>query len=397
LLVKLIGLYFIVMIVGCILVTGCVLKPTDDNGNPIIVPAGTSTVGTTPGGSLKNPVFGEHLQNLPFGQLNVSIGNYNARLPVYVDNIEAGVVSAGNMLNLKIVEGNHTIKVCSGDVCEIVVVNILSATKTTVDFEERINRDLPLGTLKVSIGDYNAILPVYIDNSSVGNVSPVNTLNQVLSPGNHSVKICSVDNCYTEDAQITPRNQTTIDFGNQLKSGIRQVDLMVSIGGYSAQQLPFFVDNKSAGFVSQGTPVTIKVDTGVHEVKVCSGLVCVKEQVAAKFGAPNYVDFGDQLKKSVEFSKPTVRIVDFSISGDNLNINVEFINPGTTDLTMKATVSCVYSYVNQYHERASNSARTQVTTIVKAGERSTQPVYMWLQGGTDTIASDPVLADISIK
>lgn len=378
------------MIVGFVLVTGCVLKPTE-NGVP------AAPQGTIPVTTIKNPVFGEHLQNLPFGELNVSIGNYDARLSVFVDDLDAGVVSSGDMLNLKIVEGNHSIRVCSGTVCESVLVNILSGVKTTVDFEERIKRVLPMGTLNVSIGNYYAVLPVYIDNSSVGNVSPNITLSKIISPGNHTVKICGYEDCYTEDVKITPFNKTTIDFGNRLISGINQSELMISIGGYDAQGLPVYIDNTSAGFISHGSLMRIKLDTGPHNVKVCSGMVCVDEQVLVQFAKPNYVDFGEELRQKAEFTKPVVRITDHTISGENLNINAEFINPSTKDLYMTATFSVQYTFINPHHERVGSSAQNQLTTYVRAGNRSTQSVSIWLYGGSDTIASDPVIKNMTTK
>lgn len=392
------GWLIILMIVGCLLITVYFLNPTislkngtiNDTSN--IVPEDTPNI--IPNDSLKNPVFGEHLQNLPYGQLNVSIGNYNARLPVYVDNMEAGYVSSGKMLSLNVVEGNRTIKVCSGAVCETIDVNILSATKTLIDFEERLNRDLPMGSLNVSIGDYNGILPVYIDMLVTGNVSTGIPLIQVLSPGNHSIRICSYENCYTENVNITPRNQTTIDFGSRLKNGDRQADLVLSIMGYKAQDLPFFIDNVSAGVLSHGTLVTVKVNTGIHDVKVCSGSVCAQEQVEVKFGKTAYVDFSEQLKRNAEFVEPIVRIVDYSLSGSTIIVNAEFINPSAKDLTMTATFSCVYSAINSEHVRLSNSVTSQETRSVRAGDRSVQTVYMYLPYGNDYIYSPPVITRI---
>ncbi len=387
---KMAGFVLILMIAGSILVTGCVLKPTE-NGIP------STTSAPVPGSTIKNPVFGEHLQTLPFGQLNISIGNYDARLSVYVDDIAAGEVSPGKPLNLKIVEGDHVIRVCAGVICETVKVDILSGTVTTIDFEERIRQDIPMGTLNVTIGNYFTVLPVYIDNSSAGNVSPNEPFTRTISPGHHSIKICNVDNCYTENVEIIPRNETAVDFTSRLISGINQADLTISIGGYEAQQLPVFIDNISAGFISQGTPISVKTDTGIHEVKICSGSVCITEQVEVKFAKPNFIDFEAQLKQKAEFTKPVVRIVDFTVNGDNLRIYTEFINPSDKELTMTATFSCVYSYINQYHERVSTSARSQLTTIVPAGGRSNQLVEMWLQGGSYTVASNPVITNVTIK
>lgn len=383
---KKVGLFFILMIIGCILVTGCVLKPTVNETRP--------SQTTVPATTMIKPVFGDSSQNVPFGQLNVSIGTYNARLPVYVDDINAGIVSAGKMLNLRVVEGNHTVKVCSGSVCETVNVNINSAIKTTIDFEERLNKNLPQGSLNVSIGNYIGNLTLFIDNVSAGTVSPGKPLNLKIVEGNHLVKICNIDDCLTEDVVIKQSNQTNVDFGDRLLSNIIKGEVMVSIGGYNAE-LPVKIDNVTVGTAAQGKPLTIMVNTGEHVVVVCSGAVCEKEQVSVKFGKRSVIDFGERLQKNAEFPKPTARIVSTNQNGNTLMVVVEFINPDTKDVTISATISCQYSYINSNRERVGNSAQVQVTRVVKASDRPTQSASIYLSG-SEVIVSPPVITDLTI-
>lgn len=393
--------FIILMIVGCVLVTGCVLKPTN---NETLVQTLSPT--TTPPAAMKTttviptavPVLSNIPEGVPFGQLKVSVGNYNAILPVFVDNMSAGQVSAGKMLNLTVTEGRHTVRVCSGSVCETIDVSILSATTTTVDFEERLNRDFPLGSLNVSIGDFNANLPVSIDNLSAGNVSRGKPLIRMVSQGHHSVKICTIDNCFTEDVEVRLPNQTVVNFESRLKREGLLADLMVSIGGYNAQKLPVFLDDTSAGYVSQGTPLTLQVNTGVHEVKVCSGKYCSQEQVEVKFGKMNFIDFEEQLKTNAEYLEPTVHIVDYNLNGNSLMIHAEFINPASEDLTMTATFSCVYSYKdNPTKTRMSSSAQGQLVQSVRAGNRVISATSMYLAGGTDIMVSEPVVLTLTTR
>jgi hypothetical protein len=379
------------VIIGCILAVGYFAKSFTSNttGENTTLKNSSINNSTTPS-DVKTVVSNP-------GQIIISIGGYNALLPVAIDDKISGNVTKGKPLTLTLSGGIHTVKLCSGTVCETADVNIIPAMKTTIDFEERLNKDLPQGPLNVSIGDYDATLPVYIDDLSAGMVSSGKPLVQMISVVNHSVKICTDDKCYTSDVEVRLlANQTMVDFGDQLKSGIEQGDLMVSIGGYEAT-LPVFVDNKRIGFASQGTPLAVKINTGFHDVKVCSGIVCENGTVEIKFGKQAFVDFGAQLIKDVEFPTPTVRIVDSSMSGSTLLVDVEFINPNKTDLTMTATVSCVYTYVDSEHVRQSTSTKGVISKLVKAGDRTTQTMNLYFSGGSYFIASEPVVLDVTTK
>ena len=131
---------------------------------PVANPVGTpATTGTTP---VPSPTKAgrEHLE--------VSIGKYQAELPVFIDNQTAGRVSPGKPLDISVDEGHHVVKICDGSACVQADVQITSGIKTVIDFGERLAKDIPKGTLNVSIGSYNAVgLPVFIDNLTVGQVS----------------------------------------------------------------------------------------------------------------------------------------------------------------------------------------------------------------------------------
>jgi hypothetical protein len=331
------------------------------------------------------------------GLLNVFIGDYTARLPVFIDNMSAGNVSQDTPLSLRISEGRHTVKVCAGSVCKQVDFESKFGIKTTVDFGELLLKDIPKGLLNVSIGNYSANLPVFIDNKSVGVVSPGNTLNLTVSGGRHTVKICEPFACKSEDVDIDSSNQTIINFEESLINSTVRGPLSISIGGYNAE-LPVFIDNQSVGVVSQGKPLNYMLEEGNHTVKVCVGIVCENESVEVKFAQQTSINFGERLTRDVEFPTPTVRIVNSFQTGYIIYVDVEFINPDKNDLTMSTTIQCVYSYIDWNTQSRSNAfAQGQLTKWVKAGNRTTERLIIYLPQGYSFIASEPVILALSFK
>jgi hypothetical protein len=382
-------LLIIFIIIGCIIAIGyIILKPitntttTDDNATAVH----TSTIAFPTLRSCSTQVYG-------MGQITISIGKYNAQMPVFVDDIISGNVSKDRPLNLNLNEGSHNIKVCPGTTCETVAVNINSAIKTTIDFEDQLNKHFPQGSVNVSI-NYPSNLTLFIDDVSAGNVSFGKPLNVKVVEGNHTMQICNLDDCITEDINIKPSTLTNVDFGDRLLRNITRAEVMVSIGGYNAQ-LPVKIDNLTVGTVAQGKPLSIMVNTGEHVVVVCSGAVCEKEQITAKFGKRTVIDFGERLQRDAEFPNPTARIVSTKQNGNTLVVEVEFINPNTKDVSMSVTISCQYSYINNQRERAGNSAQVQVTRVVKASSRPTQNANIYLSG-SEVIASPAVITDLTI-
>jgi hypothetical protein len=379
--VKKITLSLLVIIGVCLLAAGCVSQTPGPSGNQtrVAIPV------QSPAGGLQGP-------------LNVSIGNYTAKLPVFIDNAGVGEVSAGKPLNLSVNEGLHTLKVCDGNVCEQVDVEIKSAVKHAVDFGDRFLRDVPKGILSVSVGNYNARLPVYLDNASSGKVAKGKPLNISTNDGPHSVRVCDNEYCEEQKVEITSGQTTVIDFGDRLLQNVPKGPLTVSIGGYTAENLPVTLDGISIGTVSQVKPLNVMASEGYHYLEVCAGAVCVYRDIELKFASPTTVDFSDQLKKEVEFSKPTVRIVNSIFSENVFTVNIEYINPDTRDHIMTATVGCGYSYVDyNSRERKNDFTQKQDTQLVGAGERVTQEVTLYLTKGANVIASEPTIVDVVVK
>ena len=251
------------------------------------------------------------------------------------------------------------------------------------------------GQLNVSIGNYPTELPVtvFIDNVSAGNVSRDKPLDLTTSVGRHVVMICVIGSCIKEDVLIISSDSTTIDFGERLKKEGVTGPLHVSIGGYTGE-LPAYVDDKGVGNVSLGKPLNLMISEGQHSVKVCVGILCENETVEIKFAQPVYIDFGERLKKVAEFSTPTIRIVDFQQHDNLVTVTVEFINPGTKDLTMSTTIQVAYSYIDpKSHWRNGNTKQGTVTKSVKAGTRTVESLDLALTGGSAYIIEIPVLLD----
>jgi len=270
----------------------------------------------------------------------------------------------------------------------VVQTTVSGSTNTTPP----VNRK---GQLTVSIGDYPAEqpVPVFLDNVSAGNVSLGKPLNLTVTTGRHTVRICEIGACLQEEVLIIFSTPTTIDFGERLKKEVVTGPLSVSIGGYNAV-LPVFVDDTGVGNVSLSSPLNLMLSEGRHKVTVCVGILCENETAEIKFGHPVYIDFGERLKKSAEFSTPTIRIVDTRQMNDRVSVDVEFINPGKNDITMSTTIQVAYSYIDpQTHWKKNNTKQGTVTTSVKAGTRTVKSLDLSLTGGSAYNIEIPIIVD----
>jgi hypothetical protein len=393
---KKIVLFVLLVFIGSMLLAGYMsgrfqFDTNDDpSGTPAANPAGIPAItGTAPDPARTN-VSREHLE--------VSIGKYQAELPVFIDNRTAGTVSFGKPLVISVDEGHHTVKVCDGSACVQADVLITSGVKTVIDLGERLARDIPKGTLDVSIGDYNAVdLPVFIDNLTVGQVSSGKPLNVTVSAGLHAVRVCAGTVCENESVDIQSASHASVDFGERLARDVPKGTLTVSIGGYNAVGLPVLVDNRTAGEVSFNQPLSMKVSEGNHTVRVCAGMVCENASVEVKFAQVSYVDFGEQLKKDAEFQKPAIRILSSQLSGTTYTVNVEFINPDITSHNMTAVVGTGYTYIASKSEpRKTDFAKATVSQVVKAGSRQVKQVNLYLTKGSFPLAFEPTLAEVTI-
>ena len=149
--------------------------------------------------------------------LNISIGDYIAELPVFIDNKSVGVVSRANPLNLTTNTGLHTVRICVGDLCNNQTVIAVSSSPTVVDFGDWLKKDIATGPLTISIGGYNADLPVLLDNVSIGNASQGKPINLMVSEGNHTIKVCVGIICQNETVEVKFAKPVFVDFGERLK------------------------------------------------------------------------------------------------------------------------------------------------------------------------------------
>jgi hypothetical protein len=154
---KNIVLLTILLIVGCVLASGCVAQ-TKKDGNTSVSPTNTFTpfvnATTVPGSN--GTINATNMTNVTKlkGPLRVSISNFNANLSVILDNQTVGFVTVANPLDLSIDEGNHSVKVCVGAICEQEYVNILFAKKSFVDFGERLKKSVEFPTPTARLTDY---------------------------------------------------------------------------------------------------------------------------------------------------------------------------------------------------------------------------------------------------
>ena len=221
---KITVLFTIFILVGFVLVAGCStpsIKNTKagNSSTPAITPTFTAltpaVVQTTVSGST-----GTATPANKKGQMTVSIGDYPAEqpVPVFLDNVSAGELSPGTPLNLTVDTGRHAVRICVIGSCLQEEVLIIFSNPTTIDFGDRLKKEVGSGgSLTVSIGGYDAKLPVFIDNTSIGNVSLGNPLTMKVGEGSHTVTVCVGIICENETAEIKFGHPVYIDFGDRLK------------------------------------------------------------------------------------------------------------------------------------------------------------------------------------
>jgi hypothetical protein len=130
------------IVVGCILTAGCIGQIKNTSANTTVTPVNTFS----PLSNLTNMsnTTNSTNTNVPSGlkgPLRVSIGGWDAELPVSVDNVSVGVVTKDKPLDLMLPEGNHTVQVCTGIICEEQNVTVRFAKQGVVDFEESLIKD----------------------------------------------------------------------------------------------------------------------------------------------------------------------------------------------------------------------------------------------------------------
>lgn len=196
------------------------------------------------------------------------------------------------------------------------------------------------------------------------------------------------------NATKVPGSNGTFNASNVTNVTKLKGPLRVSISNFNAN-LSVILDNQTVGLVTAGKPLDLMVDERDHLVKVCVGAVCEQEHVYIVFAKKSFVDFGDRLKKDVEFPEPTARIVDYYRNGDGVAVVVEFINPTAKDLFMTAEVSIGYSFISdRTGQRVGESVRGQAYSDVEAGRRNSEILDLYFADGNAYMFDPPNLGKI---
>jgi len=143
----------LIIVIGCILTTGCVGQIKNETVNlPTVSPINTFT----PYSNVTNTSNMININVTPGlkGSLRVSTGGWDADLPVSIDNKSVGIVSKGKPLDLMVEEGNHTVKVCAATMCEEQNVTIQFARQRLVDFEAQLIKDVQFPQPTARIAGY---------------------------------------------------------------------------------------------------------------------------------------------------------------------------------------------------------------------------------------------------
>jgi len=141
---KLIVPFALFLAVGFILAGGCVAM-TNKNTVNVTTPAGFAPFSNTSGPGLNQTINATANSTSALkGSLRVSISgiSYPANLSVVLDNETVGTVKPTTPLYLMVSEGNHTLMICVSSVCEQETVTTRFGRHVTVDFSERLQRDV---------------------------------------------------------------------------------------------------------------------------------------------------------------------------------------------------------------------------------------------------------------
>jgi hypothetical protein len=192
---------------------------------------------------------------------------------------------------------------------------------------------------------------------------------------------------------------TTANTTSELKGSLR-----VSINGISyPANMSVILDNEAVGTVKPTLPLYLMVTEGDHTVMVCERSVCEQENVTTRFGKYVNVDFSDRLLRDVEFPNPTAepsaRILNYYKNGNIVSVFLEFINPDSVDHTINVDLSVGYTYIEgRSRTKNGDSARARTSLFVKAGQKETQVVEVYLSGSDYIMSfSNPVLEEIKVK
>ena len=148
---KMIVLLTVLITVGCILVAGCINPNKDTVPEKCVCPVCPSLNATNT--TVSNMSIVANSTKLK-GPLRIAITGFNAELAVTLDNQTAGIVTTAKPLDLIIDEGNHSVRVCVGSICEQEEVTIKFAKISTVDFGDRLIKDVEFPSPTARMIDY---------------------------------------------------------------------------------------------------------------------------------------------------------------------------------------------------------------------------------------------------
>jgi hypothetical protein len=179
--------------------------------------------------------------------------------------------------------------------------------------------------------------------------------------------------------------------------------LRVSISGISYPvNASVVLDNATAGTVNPASPLYLMVTEGNHRIMVCVDQVCEQEHISARFGSYITVDFSERLQKAVKFpnptARPTVQILDFYKNGNVVSVYVEFINPESVDHTISVDLSIGYTYMDgRLNIKLGDSAKGKTSVLVKAGQKETKMVDLYLASDSVMSFDNPEIQGFSVK
>ena len=141
---KLIVPFALFMAVGFILAAGCVAMTNKNTVNATTAASFAPFSNTSDPGLNKTINATANSSSKLKGSLRVSISGilYPANLSVVLDNETVGTVKPTTPLYLMVSEGNHTVMVCVSSVCEQENVMTRFGRYMTVDFSERLQKDV---------------------------------------------------------------------------------------------------------------------------------------------------------------------------------------------------------------------------------------------------------------
>jgi hypothetical protein len=202
----------------------------------------------------------------------------------------------------------------------------------------------------------------------------------------------------TSDPGLNKTINATPNSTSELKGSLR-----VSISGILYPvNLSVILDNETVGTVNPTTPLYLTVSEGNHTVTVCVNSLCEQEYVTTRFGSYVTVDFSERLLRDVEFPNPTARataqILDYFKNGNVVSVYVEFINPESVDHLISVDLSVGFTYIDdRSHVKLGDSTQTLTSQFVKARQRETKRVDMYLASDSCISFDNPVINDIKIK